>query len=754
MTIRSLGDARYGMFVHANIASVPGFAPVHEYADWYWSHLEPKADVLLHPTSPLPEVMAWHAEHFPGRAFDDFIPGLTGAAFDADAYAELAVAAGMRYVVPVTKHHDGFCWWGSEYTERNSVRLGPHRDVIAELAQATRAHGLVFGAYYSLLDWAHPAYPDQAGYVDAFLHPQVAELAERFQPAVLWGDGHWGHTGAHWRADQLVERYYEIASRLGFEAAVNDRFFSSHVDFTTFEYDVPASVPEGAWELCRGLAYSFCWNRAERDEDFLTPRQIVAMLVETVAKGGNLLLNIGPHADGSIPAIQERVLREAGEWVRANDDAINGSAPFVFPGIGSHWYTITPGDGLPTLNAIDLEAAAAPMFAALGTGAGRVGAVLAPDGSAPRFEQTAAGLRIHGREQPATTLAVRYRIQWEPAAAGPIAVTPVAAPGPVHLHGATMPTITAALQAATPGDTVELAAGRYGDDRETFPLVVPAGVTLRAVPGVATREVVIDAGGKHAVSLAGDGATLAGVTVVGGAPGYMMIPPTCVSISGASNAEVRECVVESISVTGGDGHRIHGNVVAGGNIWCMFASSTEIVANYQTGLRWGPGIEVRGGEHHLIAENECRDDLCAIRVANAADVRVEHNRYETRWFGIHVDASRGVVVRRNQAWRTMRAASVEGGAGVLVERNLAEHCDTGALIERDATDVVVSDNWFHDCRVGVLCWDDGDGGRTTVVRDNAISEPRDHAIVYNRDVTLEANDLGTGDIFRVPERET
>src|SRR5262249_17728228 len=152
--IAALGDARFGMFVHANIASVPGFAPVHEYADWYWSHLEPKADVVLHPTSPLPEVMAWHEEHFGGQPFDDFIPGLTAEGFDPDAYAALAIDAGMRYVVHVTKHHDGFCWWDTAYTDRNSVRLGPRRDVVAELASAVRARGIVFGTYYSLLDWA------------------------------------------------------------------------------------------------------------------------------------------------------------------------------------------------------------------------------------------------------------------------------------------------------------------------------------------------------------------------------------------------------------------------------------------------------------------------------------------------------------------------------------------------------------------------------------------------------------------------
>src|SRR5262249_5373021 len=154
---------------------------------------------------------------------------------------------------------------------------------------------------------------------------------------------------------------------------------------------------------------------------------------------------------------------------------------------------------------------------------------------------------------------------------------------------------------------------------------------------------------------------------------------------------------------------------------------------------------IRGGSDHLVESNELQDDLCAIRIADATNVQVVHNRYETRWFGIHVDASRDVTPRRNQAWRTMRALSIERSEDVVVERNLAEHCDTGALVERDAQRCQVIENWFHDCRVGVLCWDD----RSTVVRDNAISEPRDHAVVLNSDVELSNNDLGGGDALRV-----
>src|SRR6266853_2115596 len=93
--------------------------------------------------------------------------------------------------VHVTMHHDGFCWWDSAYSERSAARLGPRRDVTAELADAVRRRGHRFGCYYSLLDWAHPEYPDPDRYVDAFMRPQIQELVERFEPALLWGDGHW-----------------------------------------------------------------------------------------------------------------------------------------------------------------------------------------------------------------------------------------------------------------------------------------------------------------------------------------------------------------------------------------------------------------------------------------------------------------------------------------------------------------------------------------------------------------------------------
>jgi len=261
---------------------------------------------------------------------------------------------------------------------------------------------------------------------------------------------------------------------------------------------------------------------------------------------------------------------------------------------------------------------------------------------------------------------------------------------------------------------------------------VPAGVTLR---GASARDTVIDAGGKTAVVL-GAGATLEGLTVTGAAPGYMMIPPTCVTGSG-DRITIADCVVESILLSGGDDHVVVNNVVAGGKVWCMGTNRVTVRGNYQHGLRWGAGIECNGGSGHVIADNECRDDLCAIRCTSTADVEIAHNRYETRWFGIHLLDARGTRVSRNQSWRTMRGVDVEGGEGNHVEKQLAEHCDSGVVVEGGAEGTVVTDSWLHDCRLGVLIW----GAGAVELHGLAVSAPRDHAVVTDQPLELTGNQL-------------
>jgi nitrous oxidase accessory protein NosD len=226
----------------------------------------------------------------------------------------------------------------------------------------------------------------------------------------------------------------------------------------------------------------------------------------------------------------------------------------------------------------------------------------------------------------------------------------------------------------------------------------------------------------------------------------MIVPPTCV-VGAADDVVVRDCHVESIALTGGRGHRVTGNVVAGGSISMLNTNGCEVRANYQHGLRWGVGIMIVGGSGHVIADNECRDDLCAIRLANVERARVDHNRIETRWWGIHLLDTSDCTVRSNRAWRTMRAVDVEGAGahGNVVERQLAEHCDTGVLVERGAAGTRVADSWLHDCRVGLLVWEAG----TVELANVAVSEPRDHAVVADTELDLAGVDLG-GDVWIAP----
>jgi hypothetical protein len=210
---------------------------------------------------------------------------------------------------------------------------------------------------------------------------------------------------------------------------------------------------------------------------------------------------------------------------------------------------------------------------------------------------------------------------------------------------------------------------------------------------------------------------------------------------------VRDCHVESIALTGGTGHVVRGNVIAGGAVSVLGASACDVRANYQHGLRWGVGIMVAGGKDHVVRENECRDDLCAIRVVGTAGARIDHNRIEARWWGIHVLDARDTVVQSNQVRHVMRAVGVEGSgaAGNLVDRLLVESCDSGVVIERGADATRIVSSWLHDCRIGMLVWEAG----TVEVTDLAISEPRDHAVVTDHALELSGAQLG-GDVWPAP----
>lgn len=688
------GQRRYGMFVHMAIATAPGFAPVQEYAEWYWSHLSDQrlADVVLHP-APMPEVQAWHRAHYGSRPYDDFIDDLTMQRWDAGEIAELAVEAGMGYVIHTSKHHDGYCFFDSALTRRTTMHSGPHRDLVGELAAASRAAGLVYGLYYSLLDWSHPAYGDPA-YVTDYLHPQVEELVRRYAPSALWGDGHWGRPPGYWRSDAVLEAYYRA---MGDAGAVNDRWGNAHADFVTFEYDTPAAAPTRAFEVCRGLGFSFGYNRAETVGDHLTPSQLVALLTETVAKGGNLLIDIGPRADGSVPAEQADVLRAAGKWVTAHSWAIDDTVPFEVWGDTSTRYTTTPSDdGLVHLNVIDLSGASQP----------RLGALL-PD----RFEvvsadvgyiQDRSGVRLERPTDAAVQLATVYRLVVRPVERPRIDV--VASSSAARIGGVAFATIGAALEAAAPGDVVEIADGRHRAPGEVFPLRVPAGVMLR---GSAAELDAAGAAVEAVVVLAGHGSGVRGVSISGvSSPGFLL-PPTGVLARGVADAVVERCtlVAASIRIEHCSDAMVTGNSLRGGGIALTDTVDATVVGNDQSGQRWGTGISVEGGVRNRIIGNRTHEDLTGIAVRRTADAVVSANQVRTRWWGVHVDRSTDTSVSGNEVDRTMRAICLSAAARTRITGNQLTRCDSAVMLEAGTTAAAVLDNTMDDCRLGLFVWE-------------------------------------------------
>ena len=338
-------DAKLGIFIHWGPYSVPAWAePIgalgtiekqywfahNPYAEWY-------ANTIRIEGAPARE---HQREVYGGAPYDDFIDAWSAADFDATEVMALVARTGARYFVPTTKHHDGVTLWDAPATgDRNTVNRGPKRDLVQEFADAARAAGLRFGVYYSGgLDWhfgGNPpitddgqidARPVDAAYSDyAFDH--VADLIERHRPDVLWGDIEWPDAGKEAGPKSLIElfdRFYTANP----EGVANDRWGETHWDFRTSEYQNGLEV-EGteAWENCRGVGYSFGYNRLEDATTSLDGPAAIRHFVDVVSRGGNFLLNIGLTAEGRVPDLQRETLEALGAWNALNGDAVFGSRP-------------------------------------------------------------------------------------------------------------------------------------------------------------------------------------------------------------------------------------------------------------------------------------------------------------------------------------------------------------------------------------------------------------------------------------------
>jgi alpha-L-fucosidase len=336
-------DAKLGIFIHWGLYSVPGWAPLshpnhdfssqdyivnNPYAEWYYN-------VVRIDGSP---TQAYHREHY-GAHFNyyDFAPMFDRdiQKWSPDQWASIFREAGARYVVLTSKHHEGFTLWPSATPNPTLPVDRQHatRDIVGELSDAVRKQGMHMGLYYSGgYDWTfvpgpirtaadyETVKPESQAYGD-YAFAQIHELINRYHPSVLWNDIDWPKTG---NALQVEADYYNAVP----DGVVDDRFGIGHTDFTSPEYKKLDAISPKKWEECRGLGRSFGYNRAEGEAETIAPADLIALLVDIVSKNGNLLLDVGPESDGTIPPVQLERLKALGTWLHQNGEAIYDTVPW------------------------------------------------------------------------------------------------------------------------------------------------------------------------------------------------------------------------------------------------------------------------------------------------------------------------------------------------------------------------------------------------------------------------------------------
>jgi alpha-L-fucosidase len=338
-------DAKLGIFIHWGLYSVPGWAVLtpeaelrkltpaeylkrNPYAEWYYNTLRLDGS----PTQK------YHREHYGAdynyynfaETFDKEIQK-----WNPDEWARVFKMAGARYVVLTSKHHEGFTLWPSETANPTLPKDRQHatRDLVGELTTAVRAQGMRMGLYYSggydwtfvpgpITDWkqAKSVQPQSEAY-GKYADAQVRELIRKYQPAILWNDIDYPKSG---HPLEIMAEYYNTIP----DGVVDDRFGVKHSDFVSPEYETLSKISEKKWEECRGLGRSFGYNRAEGEKETIAKDELIYLLVDIVSKNGNLLLDVGPEADGTIPAVQMDRLQALGAWLELNGEGIYGTRPW------------------------------------------------------------------------------------------------------------------------------------------------------------------------------------------------------------------------------------------------------------------------------------------------------------------------------------------------------------------------------------------------------------------------------------------
>ncbi|MEM2627858.1 MAG: alpha-L-fucosidase, partial [Ignisphaera sp.] len=338
-------NVKLGVIVHWGPYSVPGWAtPLGEfsyipeiygwktwfaynpYAEWYHNTMK----ISGSPTA------IYHTYVHRNRKYEDFAKIFEEESnkWRASDWVNLFIKSGIKYVILVTKHHDGYLLWPSDVKNPRKQNWYSSRDLVGELAKECKAKGLRFATYYSSgIDWTFNdlVIADKSDIAIAskfgedyreYILKHWLELIERYKPFILWND-----MGYPFEEDlpKLFAYYYNTIE----EGLINDRFTKKHHDFITPEYKLIHRISEEKWETVRGLGYSFGYNRAERKEHTLSIKKAVHLLIDVVSKNGNLLIGITPKANGTIPKHQYSTLLEMGLWLQRYGESIYGTQPWI-----------------------------------------------------------------------------------------------------------------------------------------------------------------------------------------------------------------------------------------------------------------------------------------------------------------------------------------------------------------------------------------------------------------------------------------
>lgn len=334
-------DAKFGIFIHWGPYAVPAYAPVIEdgkfswdsYSEWYQGKMIANKQKFLDH----------HRKYYGNAPYANFAAQFKARFYDPAEWASLFKRAGAKYVVLTSKHHDGYALWPSAQSPYfNSVSLGSGRDLAGEFAKAMRDAGLKRGFYYSMLEFANPLYPggrdsrrtpaslSPAEWNRVMNIPQMKDLVERYEADIIWPDGEWDYTGTEHGSEGFLAWLFN-ESKVKDTVVVNDRWGKDcrgrHGGHYTTEYSqakgsVDGNVRMHPWEECRGIGGSFGHNQFETTAHYMSRAKCIETLVNVCARGGNLLLNVGPDADGRIPPIMEDRLLAIGRWLEVNGEAI------------------------------------------------------------------------------------------------------------------------------------------------------------------------------------------------------------------------------------------------------------------------------------------------------------------------------------------------------------------------------------------------------------------------------------------------